>query len=322
MEKINKITSILLVAILFLIASCKKVENGINDQIVSFNESTVTSIQIDNKLKVGFIANNVTNFEFSILKDSEVLLTDEVTLVDGQRIVEEIFDIPLNEDWIGEAFLRVSYMSDGMKVEKVRSIIFQESNPTMYIVGGSTGAGWEPQLATPLSLYDSESKSKFQTYEYLDSEGGGFKFLPTNVDWTNAYGLGNVPFSLLQDKDADNLPVIKSGFYRIRMDGKTLTYELLDVVMGVIGDATKGGWDKDTPMSFVGSKGSYLWRVKTELVPGNLKFRGNSSWSINFGGTLSNIVEEGSDIPISSAGIYLIELNLKPGEYTAVIEKQ
>lgn len=322
MRVINKISSILLVAVLMLIASCKKVDHEISEQIVSFNEATASSIQIGNTLEVGFITNNISTFEFSIVKEGDVLLTESITLPDGQRIVEESFDIPLNDSWIGEASLRVNYMANGQKVEKVKAIVFQESNPTMFIVGGSTGAGWEPTLATPMALYDEISKTQFESYEYLASEGGGFKFLPTNIDWVNAYGLGAEPFSLLQDKDAENLPVAKDGFYRIRMDGAALTYETLEITMGIIGDATAGGWDKDTKMTFVGGKGSYLWRVTADLSPGNLKFRANSDWSVNFGGTPSNITPDGADIPIASAGTYLIELNLKPGAYTAVIEKQ
>lgn len=322
MQIINRILSILLVSILLMNVSCKKVDHAISEEIVSFNENTMRSVQIGNKLKVGFITNNVSTFEFSILKNNEVLFLDQLTLQNGQKIVEESFDIPLNDSWIGEAVLCVSYLANGQKVEKKKTILFEESNPTMFIVGGSTGSGWEPSLATPMSLYDEISKTKFESYEYLSSDGGGFKFLPTNVDWTNAYGLGIVPFSLLQDKDAPNLPVPKDGFYRIRMDDDALTYEILEISMGIIGDATSGGWDKDTPMTFVGGKGSYLWRVVANLNAGNLKFRANNAWTINFGGTVDNIIQDGNDIPISSSGTYLIELNLKPGNYTAVIEKQ
>lgn len=318
MKQINRFSSIILIAFLFLFAGCKKVEHAISEQIVSINEATVNSIQVGNKLKVSFITNNVSTFDFSIMKDGTALFTETISVPLGQMIVDKVFDIPMDDNWVGEALLTVKYNDE----TKTKPIIFEESNPTMYLVGGSTGAGWEPTLATPMTVYDTESKTKFETYEFLESTGGGFKFVPTNVDWVNAFGLGSVPLSLLQDKDADNLPVTKDGFYRIRMDSQALTYELFELSMGIIGNATAGGWDADTDMTFVGGKGTYVWRVTANLVPGELKFRANKGWTINFGGTEDNIVFDGSNIAIASAGTYLIELNLKPGAYTAVIKKQ
>lgn len=321
MKKIKVISSICILMVLCLFVGCKKVQHEINDQIVSINESTVNSIQIGKKLKVGFITNNVNSFGFSIELNSTVLLSEEITLSNGQRIIEQEFEIPLDDSWVGEAILKVKYMDGGKTVEKERPIIFEESNPVMYLVGGSTGAGWEPTLATPLSLYDSDSKTKFETFEYLTADGG-FKFLPTNIDWTNAYGAGATLGTLLQNEDAGNVTVPQNGFYRLRMDAEALTYQELALSMGVVGDATSGGWTTDTDMTFPGGKGTYIWKVTMNLVPGQLKFRANDDWAINFGGTPDNIILDGPNIDITSAGVYDIELNLKPSGYTAVIQKQ
>jgi len=319
MRKYNQVLGIVFLAIVCLFSACKKVTHEISEEIVSINESTVSRIQIGKKLKVGFITNNVNSFEFSIVKEDKVLLSQNIKLEPNHKIVTEEYDIPLDQSWVGNAVLKVKY---GQNVEKTKAIIFEESNPVMFMVGGSLGSGWEPTLATPMSLYEEGSKSKFESFEYIAATGGGFKFIPTNIDWTDAFGKGATPGTLLQGENVDNLEVTQDDFYRIRMDAVGLTYEVLKVKMGLIGDATPGGWDKDTDMTLVGAKGSYLWKATLNLVPGNLKFRANNDWAINFGGTVDNITLDGPDIAIAAAGTYTVELDLTPGAYKAVIQKQ
>jgi len=301
--------------------SCKKVEHAIDDEIVSINESTVSTIQIGKKLKVGFITNKVNTFDFSIEKDGTPLLTEKVTLEPNHKIIEKEFDIPLDENYIGEANLVISYLSKGQLITKKHPITFQESNPVMFLVGGSTGAGWEPTNAIPMVLFDAESKSKFEAFEYLTADGG-FKFLPTNVDWTGGLGKGATDGSLLQDGEAPNLTVPSDGFYRIRMDADAMTYEVLKLSLGIIGDATPTGWDADTDMIFEGGKGNYIWKITINLVPGKIKFRANDDWAINFGGTASEITVDGADIEIATSGTYDISLDLTPGAYKASIVKK
>jgi len=322
MKTIYKFLTIGLCGLLFLgINACKKVEHSIDDQIVSINESTVTTIQIGKKLKVGFIALNVSTFEFSIEKDATALLTEQVMVEPNQNIMEKEFNIPLDESYIGEANLKITYQSGGQTVTKTHPITFEESNPQMFVVGGSTGAGWEPTNAVAMTLYGEGSKTTFETFEYLTADGG-FKFLPTNVDWAGAFGIGTTTGTLLQDEEADNITVPENGFYRLRMDSDALTYTALKLNMGVVGNATPGSWDNDTNMEFVGSKGTYIWKVTVNLVPGLIKFRANKGWDINFGGTESEITQGGDDINIASAGLYDLTLDLTPGAYTAKIEKK
>jgi hypothetical protein len=322
MKTIYKLLTIGLCGLLFLgINACKKVEHSIDDQIVSINESTVSAIQIGKKLKVGFIAMNVNTFEFSIEKDGTALLTEQITVEPNQNITEKEFNIPLDESYIGEATLKITYQSGGQTVAKTHPITFEESNPQMFVVGGATGAGWEPTNAVAMTLYGEDSKTTFETFEYLTADGG-FKFLPTNVDWTGGYGLGDTPGTISQDEEAGNLTVPVNGFYRIRMDAENLTYETLKLSMGVIGDATPGGWDSDTDMTFEGGKGTYVWKVSLNLKVGKIKFRANDDWAINFGGTPNEITQGGADIEIASAGLYDLTLDLTPGAYTAKIEKK
>ncbi|MGN0003307.1 MAG: SusF/SusE family outer membrane protein [Sphingobacterium composti] len=322
MKTIYKFIAISLCCLLFFgINACKKVEHTIDDQIVSINENTVSTIQIGKKLKVGFIALNINTFDFSIEKDGTVLLNEQISKESNQNIIEREFSIPLDESYIGEATLKITYQAGGQTVTKTQPITFEESNPQMFVVGGSTGAGWEPTNAVAMTLYGEDSKTTFETFEYLTADGG-FKFLPTNVDWEGAYGLGSAAGVLLQDEDAENITVTEDGFYRLRMDSDALTYSALKLDMGVIGDATPGGWDSDTDMTFEGGKGTYVWKVSLNLKVGKIKFRANDDWAINFGGTPNEITQGGADIEITSAGLYDLTLDLTPGAYKAIIEKK
>lgn len=329
--KIYKIHISLLTLMLLMVGgftSCKKVEHEIKDAIVSINEGTPSSVQLGQTLRVGFISNHVNAFEFAIVKDGTAVLTEQVTLEGNEKIISREFEIPNEESWMGEASLRVSYDAGGQRIEKTKAITILESNPEMFIVGGATGAGWEPTLATPMFLYDSEnSKDRFESFEYITVDGDGFKFLPTNTGWDNGYGAGASNGVLLQDGDAGNITVDDDAFYRVRMDSEALTYELLKVTWGIIGDATPGSWDNSTDMTFDGGKGTYTWKITTNLSTGEMKFRYNNVWDMdgipaNLGGSPSNLGWDGDNIVIESAGTYDIELNLHPSGYTATIEKQ
>jgi hypothetical protein len=323
MSNIFRLLLVLFVGITSLLFSCKKVEHGTDVPILSINESTVSTIQVGKKLKVSFIANQVTDFTFSIVPVSagEALITENITVDPNTFILSKEFDIPNQASWIGEALLKISYNSSGQIIEKTRPITFTESNPQMFLVGGSVAAGWEPTLALPMSLYDKESKTKFEIYEYVTVDGSGFKFLPTNVDWTDAFGKGATDGTLLQSGDAGNITVSSNDFYRIRMDAEAQTYEVSKSTWGVIGSATPKGWDSDTDLTFVGSKGVYTWKVTVNLVAGELKFRMDDDWAVNIGGDLSALQQDGANIAIATAGKYDIELSRTASGYSAKISK-
>ncbi|MEI5985664.1 MULTISPECIES: SusF/SusE family outer membrane protein [Sphingobacterium] len=318
----NSLLAIVGLSILFF-ASCKKVEHGIDEQVVSINQGTTSIIQVGKPLKVGFISNMVSDFEFAVVKDSsssEALFTEQVNL-EGNKIVEKEFDLKSNDTWVGDALLKITYQANGQTVSKFKAITFTESNPVMYIVGGSIGAGWSPELSVAMKLQNADSKTKFEIYEYIDVTGGGFKFLPTNINWDGAFGKGAAAGSLLQDGGAGNLEAASSGFYRIRMDAEALTYELLKTSWAIVGSATPGGWEADTDMSFSNSKGTYVWKVKANLAAGELKFRANDAWDINLGGSLTELTQDGPNLAIAAPGVYDIELSLHPSGYTAKITK-
>lgn len=190
--------------------------------------------------------------------------------------------------------------------------IIGEMNLTLYVPGGHQG--WNP--ATAPTLYSGNFDFKYSGYVYFGEANTEFKFT-SQPNWggTN-YGDGG-DGTLSTDGGAGNLKVTEAGMYKIDVDLTENSYTLTKTEWGLIGDATEGGWDNSTPMTY--DPATRLWSVTTTLVDGAFKFRANNSWDINLGGELNNLSYGGDNIP-ATAGSYTITLDLSdPAAFKATI---
>lgn len=187
----------------------------------------------------------------------------------------------------------------------------------LYLVGGSTVAGWDPSASVAFMKTD---EGKFEIYSYLTS-GDGFKFLEVR-DWAGDWGKGE-DGELIQE-DEENLSVPEDGFYRIQADFINFNYSIQKMNWGVVGNATPGGWDNDTNLTFIGGKGDYIWSAEMPLTEGELKFRANGNWDVNLGDDDSDGLMEysGANIIVGKAGDYTVELNLNPEGYSYSITEK
>lgn len=89
--------------------------------------------------------------------------------------------------------------------------------------------------------------------------------------------------------------------------------------LGIIGDATPGGWGTDTNMTSTADDPDVL-TITLTLGTGEVKFRANDDWAINWGGPglTGTGVRDGSNIAIASAGSYKATFNISTGQYTIV----
>lgn len=173
--------------------------------------------------------------------------------------------------------------------------------------------GWNPAIAD--SLTSPRSNGIYEGIIYFpDSEGASFEFkITTGKSWDNGYGGAG---GGMLSTDGENLKAPGAGSYQIKVDLNALTFEMLPLTFGIIGDATAGGWDSDTDMLF--DNGRQVWTLTTHLNVGELKFRKNDSWDVDYGdnghdGTLDS---GGANIPIASAGEYEIILDLNALTYS------
>lgn len=187
----------------------------------------------------------------------------------------------------------------------------------LYLVGGATTAGWNPGASIP---FLKTGDGKFEIYAFL-TDADGFKFLQVK-DWAGDWGKGATDGSVVQEGES-NLEVTADGVYRITVDFTNNTYTVTKTDWGVIGSATPGQWSTDTNMTFTGG---YTWEADITLTAGELKFRANDDWGINFGaGGTAGVLQFNSPNNIAGpgAGNYHIEMTLDPvNGYTYSITPQ
>jgi len=189
--------------------------------------------------------------------------------------------------------------------------------------------GWAPATAPQLAA-TKFGKTDFEGYVWLDGE---YKFLSPKpdgtFDWgTTDWGDDGTFSGILKEKDEKNCSS-PAGYYRVIADTKALTYTSTKTVWGVIGDATPGGWDNSTAMTY--SATTKKWTVTVNLTSGKeFKFRANNAWAINLGafeagkeGAGTMMSYDGKNIAITSTGSYVITLDLSnPRAYTYTAVKQ
>ncbi|HBL76338.1 MAG: hypothetical protein A2W90_08365 [Bacteroidetes bacterium GWF2_42_66] len=177
------------------------------------------------------------------------------------------------------------------------------------ILGGSVVADWNTENAVPMQHVGG---GVFDTYQYITVDGWGFKFVPMNSGWDGDFGASKTKEGYLSQTDENNLTVPANGFYRVRVNMNDFSYSVLETTWGIIGGATSGGWSDDTNMTLTSAvKGEYKWTADITLATGEIKFRANDGWDINFGddGANGSLEYGGGNIAVT-AGNYHIELIL------------
>lgn len=85
--------------------------------------------------------------------------------------------------------------------------------------------------------------------------------------------------------------------------------------IGIIGTALPYAWEKSVPMKY--NKSRNVWIIDLSLKAGEVKFRANDNWLINWGGSnfpKGEAIQNGPNIPVDE-GRYRIEIDIKNGEY-------
>lgn len=177
---------------------------------------------------------------------------------------------------------------------------------------GSAAFGWD----TDVKMYPVEG-SEVDYYLEIELNQGDLKFRQ-DQDWAVNWGGSDFPEGIAT-LNGPNIPIPKAGNYAIEFNKETGAYRFTEIVafesIGIIGSATPGGWDEETPLRK--DADGPLWRAVLELTDGEAKFRANNSWDINWGGTDFPIgVGElnGPNIPVT-AGTYLVIFEPESGEY-------
>ncbi|MCU0357586.1 MAG: hypothetical protein MUE95_08400 [Cyclobacteriaceae bacterium] len=87
--------------------------------------------------------------------------------------------------------------------------------------------------------------------------------------------------------------------------------------VGLIGSATAGGWDSDTPLTQDAGNPAIWARNSVTLSNGEAKFRANNNWTVNWGATgfpSGTGTQDGPNIPVA-AGTYKVSIDITTGAY-------
>ena len=106
--------------------------------------------------------------------------------------------------------------------------------------------------------------------------------------------------------DGANIVITEGAYYKITADTKKMVASLAKTGWEVIGDATAGGWDKGQVMDY--DPDTDTWSTMITVSDGDIKFRWDASWTINLGGDLNALTQDGPNIHIN-AGTYRIVLD-------------
>ena len=182
----------------------------------------------------------------------------------------------------------------------MNNLTYTVGKPVLYMAGDANG--WNQ-----IDVLNGDDGVHFTGYMYLNQNGFKFCTQP-NWDGTN-YG---ADFNTADD--AANITMTEpAGYYKVDVDLSAKTYTLIPITtIGIIGSASPNGWDSDVDMTYVPynaeTKELGYWEAKDiTLASGEIKFRANDDWAINWGGDTNALTQGGDNISVE-AGTYDIKL--------------
>jgi hypothetical protein len=197
-----------------------------------------------------------------------------------------------------------------MTVTAYRDIVNYSFPQALFIAGNYQG--WSPSTAPKIvdKFASGTTGSNYDGYIYFNNASPEFKMVK-GPDWS--FGdFGNYGGSNLGPGGANLTLGQGAGVYRITANTSNMTWSNTKIdTWGIVGSATPGGWGASTAMTYDIAQNVYI--ITTNLTAGEMKFRANNDWPINFG---DNDPADGkpeyggNNIPITTAGNYTITLDL------------
>ena len=181
-------------------------------------------------------------------------------------------------------------------------------DPFIYFIGSTDGWGSSDQK---LALVDDE-KGTYTGYIYLaDPNNAGFEFKFQRVagNWDNAIGASNfVTFkdAAIDANNGNNLGVnAGEGVYYmdVNLSEGTITATKVES-MCMVGQFQ--GWDKEAPVPMTWNAEEYCFEATMAGVTADgWKFIVNKDWSINLGGSINNLEQDGANLTVAGNTIKL-----------------
>ncbi len=187
--------------------------------------------------------------------------------------------------------------------------------PQLQVPGGYQG--WDPANETTV-IGSINSDGVYEGYLNLENDNTELKFTDGPA-WDVNWGDNGADGTL--EPGGSNIVVPEAGYHRFLVDINALSYTITKTNWGLVGSATPGGWDTDTDMTY--NSDNNTWEITLNLVPGEIKFRANDEWEINYGDDNADgsLESGGANIAISDAAEYTIVLYLNQTNFTYSIKR-
>jgi len=321
---------ILFTASVFLVACDKEDFTVLNSNATTTVSISTTDVVLD-KDNAGQDVLTVTwtkpDYGFNAGAEYEVALSTangEKAISVGSELSKTFETVELNKILIGLGLEGGSPSSVSVQVRAVLSDYkdlvsnITNFNATVYedkldlstiwgVVGSATPNSWD---GPDLPFYQTSNADVVVAYVTLSD--GEIKFRSNN-SWDVNYGDDGNDGSL--EPGGANI-VVSAGTYKITFNTNSLTYTIETYTWGLVGSATSNGWDgPDMAMSY--DSYSNTWKTVVTLNEGEVKFRFNNDWGLNYGddGADGKLENGGANIAVT-AGNYLVTLDLNALEYS------
>lgn len=201
----------------------------------------------------------------------------------------------------GKYKLTLNMMDYSYTIEKVMY------DPFIYFIGSTDGWGSNDQK---LALVDEETGT-YTGYVYIaDPNGAGFefKFQREQGNWDTAIGASN--FVTFKDaakdpQNGNNLGVnAGEGVYYmdVNLSEGTITATKVES-MGMAGQFQ--GWDPLAPATMTWNAEEYCFEATAGVTADGWKFIVNKGWSINLGGSINNLEQDGANLTVAGNTVKL-----------------
>jgi hypothetical protein len=198
----------------------------------------------------------------------------------------------------------------------------------LFLVGEATARGWDNNNNNPPLFRDPDNLDLYVYTGYFTA--GGFKVLEVLGQWQPQFGTNDgstISVNPGGGDDPDVFSVPSNGHYTFTFDLSSNTFTLEPLAaeattfntVGIIGSGTAEGWDASTAMTAL-QFDAHIWNITATLTDGEMKFRANNAWDINWGSNTEisgKGTQDGPNIPVA-AGTYNIWFNSLDGRYILI----
>ena len=291
------------------------------------NDDNAIEIAINDPI---FDSNLGVTIEYYLEADTETGTFDspvEVAMVTNSKSIN-VTHAKLNSVAQG---LGIAPDSTGKIQLRIRSVITNSTNETLERIGdpmtvtvttyltvldlsttwGIVGSAANDWGATPdLPFFKTDVDGVLVAYvTLLDGE---MKFRENN-DWANNFGDNGADGTI--EAGGANIAVT-AGSYKVTLNFNDNTYSLESFSLGIVGSAYND-WGATPDFMLEYDQYSDVFRGIVTLLDGEMKFRMNNDWAVNYGDDgADGTLEDGSANITTTAGNYIVTVDLNNKTYT------